>query len=342
MLCLVHLNSMFQKNNKFFFYTRNYFRQLYPRWIFQMQIEKKLGKLENYDQKYLWERVDYYNKLNSLTGVGGDALPLGAFKYGIKPKAYFFDSYELLRYFSSNLKVNYLFGDITHSPSRPAFVKSRPVGENNENSVILKLNKVRHFLFVSDKKKFEEKKNQLVGRAKVYQKSREDFLRKYFGHPICDVGKVNNDRGSNEWLVNKMSINEHLEYKFILCLEGNDVASNLKWVMSSNSIAVMPKPKYETWFMEGKLKGGVHYIEIGDDFSDLEEKLRYYIEHTGEAEQIVRNAHQHVAQFRNKEREKLISFLTVLKYFDKTRQDIGKLKSYLAFNNAMAPNSDML
>ena len=50
-----------------------------------------------------------------------------------------------------------------------------------------------------------------------------------------------------------MTINEQLHYKFILCSEGNDVASNLKWVMSSNSIAVMPKPKFETWFMEGIL-----------------------------------------------------------------------------------------
>ena len=40
------------------------------------------------------------------------------------------------------------------------------------------------------------------------------------------------------------------KHKFILCIEGNDVASNLKWVMSSNSVAVMPKPKFESWFME--------------------------------------------------------------------------------------------
>ena len=38
----------------------------------------------------------------------------------------------------------------------------------------------------------------------------------------------------------------------------------------------MPKPKYETWFMEGKLKDGSHYIEVKDDYSDLEEKIKYY------------------------------------------------------------------
>ena len=38
------------------------------------------------------------------------------------------------------------------------------------------------------------------------------------------------------------------------------------WAMSSNSVCVMPKPKYESWFMEGKLKDGVHYIKVKDDF----------------------------------------------------------------------------
>ena len=41
--------------------------------------------------------------------------------------------------------------------------------------------------------------------------------------------------------------------------------------MSSNSVAVMPRPKYESWFMEGRLQPGVHYIEIKDDYSDLED-----------------------------------------------------------------------
>ena len=57
------------------------------------------------------------------------------------------------------------------------------------------------------------------------------------------------------------------------------MASNLKWVMSSNSVAVMPRPRYETWFMEGSLVPGYHYIEIKTDFSDLIEKMEYYNAH---------------------------------------------------------------
>lgn len=100
-----------------------------------------------------------------------------------------------------------------------------------------------------------------------------------------------------------------------MALEGNDVASNLKWVMSSNSIAVMPKPTCETWFMEGTLIPNYHYIEVKDDLSDLEERINYYIEHTDKAEAIVKHAHEYVEVFKNKEREDAIALLTLDKYF---------------------------
>ena len=115
-----------------------------------------------------------------------------------------------------------------------------------------------------------------------------------------------------------MTLFEHLDYKFVICLEGNDVASNLKWVMSSNSLAVMPRPTCETWFMEGRLIPNVHYVEIKPDYSDLRERLQYYIEHPEEAEAIIKNANEYVAQFKDNKREKLISLLVVDKYFRMT------------------------
>ncbi len=117
-----------------------------------------------------------------------------------------------------------------------------------------------------------------------------------------------------------MTIKEQLEYKFILAIEGYDVASNLKWVMSSNSIAVMPRPTCETWFMEGTLIPNYHYIEIKPDFSDLEERLQYYMAHTDEAQAIIEHAHEYIEQFKNKKREQLISLLVLEKYFKMTEQ----------------------
>ena len=107
------------------------------------------------------------------------------------------------------------------------------------------------------------------------------------------------------------NIDYHLKHKFILCIEGNDVASNLKWVMSSNSVAVMPKPKYESWFMEGKLIPDYHYIQIKDDYSDLEEKINYYIKNTDKLKIISKNANEYISQFKDKESEKIISFFAL-------------------------------
>ncbi len=183
-------------------------------------------------------------------------------------------------------------------------MKSRPINENNENSVLLKLNYTRHFRWIKNDKSFSEKKNLLIGIAAVYQQNRVLFFEKYFNHPLCDLGQVNKVGGNPEkWLKPKISIEKQLENKFILSLEGNDVATNLKWIMSSNSIAVMPKPKFETWFMEGKLEGGKHYIEIADDFSDLEEQLNLYIQNPQKAEEIVKNANHWCSQFMNQNLE---------------------------------------
>jgi hypothetical protein len=202
----------------------------------------------------------------------------------------------------------------------PSIQKSRPIASDNANAVLLNLDKKRHFVFIKDPKDFTAKKNLLIGRGSVYQEHRMRFMELYFNHPLCNLGQVNKTGGNIKWLKPKINIAAHLEYKFILSLEGNDVATNLKWIMSSNSIAVMPKPKFETWFMEGKLVADFHYILIKDDYSDLEEKLKYYLAHEEEAKAIITNANKYVQQFFSKKQEDLIALLVLQKYFYFTSQ----------------------
>lgn len=58
----------------------------------------------------------------------------------------------------------------------------------------MKLNKIRHFIFVRDKKKFTEKKDMAVFRGKVTDKEqRIKFMKMYFGHPMCDLGDISRD-----------------------------------------------------------------------------------------------------------------------------------------------------
>lgn len=208
-------------------------------------------------------------------------------------------------------------------PPYATVVKSRLLTEDNTNSVLLKLDKLRHFLFVDDPVPFREKQDKVIFRGKIRQsRLRTTFLEQYFTHPLCNCGVVGRNEGCpEEWMQPKKTIREHLDYKFIMAIEGNDVASNLKWVMSSNSLAVMPRPTCETWFMEGKLEGGKHYVEVRDDFADLEEKLEHYILHPEEAEEIIRQAHAFVRQFRDPRREELIQLLVMDKYLRLSQQE---------------------
>lgn len=307
------------KNNKLLYYAFNFARQLIPGKIFRSGLNQKMSSLKDFDIDYIKDRVDYYNKLGTNSSLSGSLKRLAEFHPEKKNKTYFFDTYEYTRYFDPDFKLDYKFGDVTHVPDQPAIVKSRPVTDN-VNSVLLNLDKIRHFTFVNDKKDFRKKKNMLVSRNYVTQPHRIKFLEMYIDHPLCNIGKINKSGDHQNLLRGIMTLEEQMDYKFILCLEGNDVASNLKWVMSSQSLAVMPLPKYETWFMENRLIPDYHYMLIKDDYSDLQERMEYYMRNTGEAMEIIRNANRYVGQFKNKKREDLISLLVLDKYFYRTNQ----------------------
>jgi len=291
-----------------------------PKGLYENSLQRRLASLNNFDKAVLLDRVNYYNRLETPTLLGDNAHVLKRLKIFKSPREYKFDTFEYTRYFKRDLKANFIFGDVIHTYEFPTIQKSRPIASDNCNAVLLKLDKSRHFVFVKDKKKISSKKNMLIGRGSVYQEHRIRFMKMYFDHPLCDLGQINKMGGNIKWLKPKISLSAHLNFKFILSLEGNDVATNLKWIMSSNSIAVMPKPKYETWFMEGRLIPNFHYILINDDFTDLDEKIKYYIDNEAAAQAIVTNANRHVQQFLNKKQEDIISLLVLNKYFYYTMQ----------------------
>ena len=323
------------KPPKVFFFLKGYLKRCIPDCFFRIRRKSCLAQVEaRPDKDYIYERVNYYNKMQYPVDLPDTILHEHKHSYYVyldkiknfRPstfhKAYYFDLQDVARWFDRQLRISYIPGDVYFTPEYPSIVKSRLLKEDNAYSVVLKLDKLRHFIFLNDPVPFSQKRNQAIFRGKIrLSRIREKFLQKYFGSSICDCGVVGRNEGyPEEWMTPKKTIREQLDYKFIMALEGNDVASNLKWVMSSNSIAVMTRPTCETWFMEGKLIPDYHYIEIKDDLSDLEEKLNYYIAHPAEAEQIVEHAHEYVSQFFDAGRERLISLLVMDKYFQVTKQ----------------------
>ncbi|GAD19140.1 glycosyl transferase family 90 [Helicobacter fennelliae] len=272
------------------------------------------------------------------------------FQKGVS-SVYYYDSYEWTRYFNDEFLWCYEFGDVNYYLDAPSITKTRPIdsqvkshinpkaesskelkidsqieskldskldsayAQSNQNSILFKLEKYRHFCFLKDNIDFDDKQDVLFFRGAAYQNHRVDFLQKYFNDSLCDLGHTGNPSVHKQWLKPKISIKEHLKYKFLLSLEGNDVASNLKWILSSNSACVMPMPKYESWFMESKLVPDYHFICIADDYSNLKEKLAFYIANPNKAKEIIHNAHQFCAQFMDKQVEDALSLLVLRKYF---------------------------
>lgn len=300
---------------------------LVPKCVHRWQRQRLLDALTPEQRAIAQQRTDYYNRLDHQSTIRG-GTSVGDFNFPILKRkrfsTYFLDLYQTLRYFPPRKTFLYLFGDVIHVPEEATFVKSRPIAGDVRNSVVMKLDKRRHFRFVQDELSFRQKKDMLVSRTTWSMGSVQRTLlnRMFLNHPMCNVGKSKLEEKDDfpECVRPFLTVPQQLEYKFIACIEGNDVATNLKWVMSSNSLAVMPRPVYETWYMEGTLKPDYHYVEVQPDFSDLIDKMNYYIAHPEEAEAIIRHAHEYVDQFRNETLEQATQILVAQKYFDKTRQ----------------------
>lgn len=179
------------KNIKLIYYIKNMLGMLIPNIFFQMQLRHKLASLsDRKDKDYILYRVNYYNKL--LPGaILPESVPALA-EHKLKGhKVYIYDTRCYTRWFSQQLRLNLCAGDVDFVPPIPSISKSRLITENNGNGVIMKLNKIRHFIFVRDKKKFTEKKDMAVFRGKVTDKEqRIKFMKMYFGHPMCDLGDI--------------------------------------------------------------------------------------------------------------------------------------------------------
>lgn len=311
------------KNSHLLFFLKSIARYSTPKYLTRYLKNKKLNsfyKLSKEEQEYILKRIDYFCKFHESIALPDDAPQLSHFTYKNKRSyvhnyvnsTYFFDAFEYTRYFPDTMRWAYNPGDVNYLFPVPEITKSRPImeGDGNRNNILLNLDKVRHFTWIADPFTWEDKECRIIFRGDINGKPhRQQFIEQWKNHPLCDIATTGN-----------MPLYDHLHYRYIMALEGNDVASNLKWVMSSNSIAVMPRPSYETWYMEGQLIPNYHYIEIAADYHDLIDRINYYEAHPEEAKAIIQHAHEWVKQFQNKKREDLISLMVLDKYFRLTGQ----------------------
>ncbi|KAA8707623.1 glycosyl transferase family 90 [Helicobacter canis] len=264
---------------------------------------------------------------------------------------YFYDSYQWTRCFPDHFVWNYEFSDVNYYLASPAITKTRPIDsrvevaleskasldtdtcappQTNHTSILLQLEKHRHFSFIHDPIPYEKKRDLLFFRGACPQEHRSRFLRQYFSHPLCDLGHTGAPSEHPAYTKPKIPKKEHLHYKFLLSLEGNDVASNLKWILGSNSLCIMPKPRYESWFMEERLEANVHYALLNDDYGNLDSLLEFFTAHPKDAKEIIHNANAYCQAFQNPHIEEACNLLVLRKYF------------YLSDQGDLSPNERAL
>lgn len=304
----------------FTFYITHIFKSFVPNYFYQKKLNSWLSNAEKYPLVEFNERLNYYISKNKGK-LSSKAIFLKDFKRPKKGTMYYFDLVQYTRYFSNKLKIKFKFGDVQDNQEKLTIVKSRPI-DHTGNSVLMKLDILRHFYFVNDKISFSEKKNKAVWRGYIHKENRRSLVEKFNNHPKCNIGNIPLHNENPAWEKPFISIEEQLKYKFILSIEGHDVATNLKWVFSSNSLCLMPTPKFETWFMEGKLIPNVHYVHLKDDYSDMLEKMEYYATHEEEALIIIKNAQNWVKRFQDKKLEKTLSLKVLEQYFKATNQQL--------------------
>ncbi len=302
------------------FYVKSSVLDIVPSRVFEQHYSRMFDALNEHQWANIRERANYYNKLQDDFVLDNEAIKIKDLLLRKNHSSYYYDFKAISRYFDSRLRFNYIFDDINESVSVPTILKSRPINSSNENSVLMKLDRVRHFNFIQDKISFSRKIDLAVFRGACYQQNRQDFIKKHLTTPMTNVGNTDSSQKGQRGFRPFMKISDQLCYKFIISLEGNDVATNLKWIMSSNSLCLMPKPRVESWFLEGQLISGYHFVQLHDDFSNLEELIAYYSEHSDEALAIIKNANRHVLQFLDIRQEKLISILVLRKYFNLSGQ----------------------
>jgi len=227
---------------------------------------------------------------------------------------------------NSNKSFQICFEDIQSKQNYLTLVKNRS-NNNNESVILRSINTKRHwsnYYNQTDTKNFKDKIPKVFWRGVTTGQpnrpaNRFKLVTTWFKkNPNIDIGFSNICQRKDEYkkyLLTKCNIKTFLEYKYILSVEGNDKDSGLNWKLNSNSLILMAKPIVTSWLMETTLVPNYHYILLKDDFSDLEEKLKWCNNNVEKCIEIVKNAKKFMSQFSDNKKEEQLEKEVLNKYF---------------------------
>lgn len=92
-----------------------------------------------------------------------------------------------------------------------------------------------------------------------------------------------------------LSLADQLKYKMLISIEGNDVATGLKWSLLSTSVVLMPPPKKTIFSLEVLLEPWVHYVPL--DVDNVSEAVQWVLHNEMEAQRISKRATNFIEDF---------------------------------------------
>jgi hypothetical protein len=125
--------------------------------------------------------------------------------------------------------------------------------------------------------------------ALVYRSYNSSLADVGLTHGAAGWTQLNQLNGRN-LLKGSLDTRELLTYKVIISVEGNDVASGLKWGLLSNSVILMVPPAKTTFVMEHLLEAWVHFVPLDPDMGNVDERTQWVLDNSAAAKQIAKRA----------------------------------------------------
>tara|TARA_A100001015_G_scaffold278035_1_gene337838 strand:- start:1955 stop:3877 length:1923 start_codon:yes stop_codon:yes gene_type:complete len=312
------LDINWDTNQKYAYMLKN--PQIYIIHVNSMRILYYLGVLSHYNNN-ISSSTTNYNTITDLDPpyklkwhkIWGERLKKILIKHNFKDK-----------------KLQWVFGDIEEIQHKFALVKNRTYRCRTTIIYSLQIYDIEKFKTINDIN-FENKLNRVYWRGPTTGQphrtaNRFTLVKKYFNsNSDIDIGFsgiIQDKQSYNKYIKDWGGWQDFLHNKYIISVHGNDADVDLSWKLASNSVVLMAKPQYFTWFMEDLLIPGYHYILLKDDFSDLREKLDWCKANQDKCKEIIAHAHKYMEIFRDINVERDIEREVLRIYFEKTNINI--------------------
>ena len=244
-------------------------------------------------------RLEFY--IGDIVKPEGSSMTINELKKGVYDSAL---KKILIRTGHQHKHFYFVSGDVEHVTSF-ALCKNR-CADSNTGVILRCLEYDRHWYNYYNRPAdipFDKKLNAVFWRGVTTGRpdragNRFDLVKRWYGKYDIAFSKIVQGRDDyKKYVKEERPITYFLKHKYIISVEGNDKDSGLNWKLNSNSLVLMARPRVTSWLMETTLIPDYHYVLLKDDFSDLEERLRWCKYNQEKCKEIISNANNFMKQF---------------------------------------------